>query len=134
MNKNVRFAFAGLLSAITCLACAPDDLSSFKLNLLRQIMVHAQPDEPNSIKDNDPKVATMIDWVVANGGVCNVETRINKTTGARGLYSVRNFAELTEPIVRIPNKLIVSSHHIKHQLFNGNWGDHIGLALPEEYL
>jgi hypothetical protein len=113
MNKNQGLALAGLFSAIACLACVPDDLSSFKLNFRKPKMVYAQPDEPNSIKDDDPKVAAMIDWVVANGGVCNAETRINKTTGARGLYSTRDFTEMTEPIVRIPNKLIVSSYHIK---------------------
>lgn len=96
-------------------------------------MVEAQREEPGSVRDIDPKVAAMIEWVRANGGVCHAETRIDKTTGTRGLYTNREFTDLSEPIVRIPNKLIISSHHIKNQLFNGTWGDHVGHALPEEY-
>jgi hypothetical protein len=83
------------------------------------------------VRDVDPKIEAMIDWVRQNGGVCNAETRLFK--GVRGLYVTRDFTDVTEAIVRVPNKLIVCPHHVKHHIFNGNWGDHTGPALPEAY-
>jgi len=56
----------------------------------------------------------MMDWVVEHGGVCNAETRIDKVTSVRGLYATKDFTEMTEPIIRIPNKLIITPYHIKH--------------------
>jgi len=108
--------------------------NSFKLNLLKRInMVQASTEEPTSVRDVDPKIEAMIDWVRLNGGLCHAETRIDKVTGVRGLYASRDFTDVTDAIVRVPNKLIICPHHVKHHLFNGNWGDHTGTALPKEY-
>ena len=109
-----------------------------KLNLInRAKMVEAQPQEPtcsSSVKDDDLKISAMINWVVEHGGACNAETRVDKVTGVRGLYAGKAFTEMTEPIVRIPNKLIISPYHIKNQLFNGNWKDEKLFAFSEDYL
>lgn len=76
----------------------------------------------------------MIDWVRDHGGSCHAETRIDKVTGTRGLYTTKDFPDHNEPILRIPNKLIVSPHHIKNQIVNGNWGDDKSPAFTEKYL
>ena len=58
--------------------------------------------------DSDPKVQRLITWVRDNGGICEVETRIDIISGARGLYTIREISNDEEPIVQIPNKLIIS--------------------------
>ena len=56
-----------------------------------------------STPDNDPKVQKLINWVVSNGGVCNVETRVNNRSGARGLYATKLITSQDEPLVQVPN-------------------------------
>jgi hypothetical protein len=91
-------------------------------------MVQAQEDLP-TIKDNDPKVKAMIEWVRQNGGICNAETRIHTITGVRGLYTSKALPNPEEPIVSIPNKLIISPHHVRHQFINADWGSETGPAF-----
>lgn len=71
----------------------------------------------DSILDNDPKIRTLIAWVRAQGGICNVEARRDKTTGVRGLYSSVEIKDEDTPLVQIPNKLIVSPLHVTQLLF-----------------
>ena len=66
--------------------------------------------------------------------MCNAETRIDKITNVRGLYTSRQFSDLNEPLIRIPNKLIICPYHIKHQIFNGNWQGYEGPSFQKEYL
>jgi hypothetical protein len=67
----------------------------------------------NSIKDNDPKIAALINWVTINGGICNVEIRRDSTTGLRGLYASLDITDAETPLISIPNHLIVSPLHIQ---------------------
>ena len=67
----------------------------------------------NSVKDNDPTIAALINWVTTNGGICNVEVRKDSTTGLRGLYASLDIIDAETPLISIPNHLIVSPLHIQ---------------------
>ena len=41
----------------------------------------------DSVKDDDKHIQTLIEWVIKNGGECNVEARRDIVTGVRGLYA-----------------------------------------------
>ena len=71
-----------------------------------------------SEKDEDPKVERLIEWVRAHGGICNVETRVNKRSGARGLYTAKEITSEDEPIVQVPNKMIISPLHVSVRPFS----------------
>ena len=49
-----------------------------------------------------------------HGGETRVEPREDKVTGVRGLYASEDITDPNLKIIRIPNNLIISPHHIKH--------------------
>ena len=55
-----------------------------------------------------------------HGGEARVEPREDKVTGVRGLYASENITDPDLKIIRIPNKLIISPHHIKHRKVGQN--------------
>ena len=66
-----------------------------------------------SVLDGDLAIKRLIEWVRQHGGLVNVETRIDKKTGVRGLYSSHDFPQGREcSLLSIPNRLIVSPYHI----------------------
>ena len=64
---------------------------------------------------DDPALQRLYDWVLANGGVVNCESRADRETGVRGLYASKDITDPNEPIILIPNKLLVSPYHIAHR-------------------
>ena len=65
-----------------------------------------------SVPIEDPALQRLYDWVKVNGGIINCESRADKITGVRGLYSTKDMIDITEPVIQIPSKLIVSPYHI----------------------
>ena len=66
-----------------------------------------------SSEDSDLAIKRLIEWVRQNGGSVNVETRIDKKTGVRGLYSSQTFPKGQDStLLAIPDKLIVSPYLI----------------------
>ena len=57
----------------------------------------------------------LFEWVKVHGGETRVEPREDKVTGVRGLYASEDITDPNLKIIRIPNNLIISPHHIKHQ-------------------
>lgn len=61
------------------------------------------------------EISLLFSWMKQNGGVFNIKVGYDPETQARGLYASKdiNYPEFTDdPIVKIPNKLLITSHHL----------------------
>ena len=56
----------------------------------------ASQSEP--VKD-DEVLQKLYDWVLANGGIFNCESRADVKTKVRGLYATKDLTDPTEPII-----------------------------------
>ena len=71
-----------------------------------------------SVPIDDPSLQRLYDWVLANGGIFNCESRADSVTGVRGLYATKDLNDPTEPVIQIPSKIIVSPYHIYNRYIN----------------
>ena len=90
--------------------------------------------EYSSEKDKDAKIERLIEWVRSNGGVCNLEARRETHSGVRGLYTSDEVIDPEQPLLSIPNKLIISPLHLQNRLVapSFTYGELYGLS-PELY-
>ena len=75
-----------------------------------------------SIPIKDPSLQRLYDWVQANGGIFQCESRADADTNVRGLYATKDFKDPNDPIIQIPSKLIVSPYHISRRLIAADGG------------
>jgi hypothetical protein len=81
---------------------------------------------------DDPKIETLMAWIIEHGGSFNVEVRENIKTGVRGIYSSEDLKDNYDDkiIIKIPNKLIISPLHTRSRQIGSNatFGDIFDLA------
>ena len=75
-------------------------------------------------EEQERKLNNLLQWVELNGGIINVEFSVDELSGERGIFSLKSYlieggAEeeqiakiLNEPLIYIPNKLLLSNLHV----------------------
>jgi len=70
-------------------------------------------ESPESVPDTDPQMQKLFEWARSHGAVINGCTRIDK--GVRGFYTSDKAEDI---VIKVPNKLIISPHHISSLPFH----------------